>query len=215
MKKLLFVLLLLLSFGSANAALFVNIEGQSGSSLVTMTVWGSGSWDWNENDDVIRFDNIAGNFAEGEFDNDGSLLNPEHSDWIDIDGFTVNTFDEHGNAESFEFKRLLIDDDHSVHAWDDLVFGTTGDAFETYKNKSWSIDKTSFVVDLALLGENAGATFDDLGLGTFTDMPDHNGHGVGQLTLTVSAVPVPAAVWLFGSGLLGLVGFSKRKKLAA
>ena len=28
----------------------------------------------------------------------------------------------------------------------------------------------------------------------------------------VSAVPVPAAVWLFGSGLLGLVGISKRKK---
>lgn len=31
---------------------------------------------------------------------------------------------------------------------------------------------------------------------------------VGQ----VSAVPVPAAVWLFGSGLLGLVGISRRRK---
>ncbi len=30
----------------------------------------------------------------------------------------------------------------------------------------------------------------------------------------VSAVPVPAAVWLFVSGLLGLIGFSKRKKTA-
>ncbi len=29
---------------------------------------------------------------------------------------------------------------------------------------------------------------------------------------TVSAVPVPAAVWLFGSGLLGLVGIGRRKK---
>jgi len=28
---------------------------------------------------------------------------------------------------------------------------------------------------------------------------------------TVSAVPVPAAVWLFGSGLLGLVGVARRK----
>jgi len=28
---------------------------------------------------------------------------------------------------------------------------------------------------------------------------------------TISAVPVPAAVWLFGSGLLGLFGFSRRK----
>ena len=29
---------------------------------------------------------------------------------------------------------------------------------------------------------------------------------------TVTAVPVPAAVWLFGSGLLGLVGFARRKR---
>lgn len=29
----------------------------------------------------------------------------------------------------------------------------------------------------------------------------------------VSAVPVPAAVWLFASGLIGLVGFSRRKKV--
>ena len=27
----------------------------------------------------------------------------------------------------------------------------------------------------------------------------------------ISAVPIPGAVWLFGSGLLGLLGFKKRK----
>ena len=32
------------------------------------------------------------------------------------------------------------------------------------------------------------------------------------MTGTVSAIPVPAAVWLFGSGLLGLVGVARRKK---
>ena len=30
----------------------------------------------------------------------------------------------------------------------------------------------------------------------------------------VSAVPIPAAMWLFGSGLLGLVGIARRKKAA-
>jgi len=32
------------------------------------------------------------------------------------------------------------------------------------------------------------------------------------LVREVSAVPVPAAVWLFGSGLLGLIGVARRKK---
>ena len=32
--------------------------------------------------------------------------------------------------------------------------------------------------------------------------------------LNVTAVPVPAAVWLFGSGLLGLIGVARRKKAA-
>jgi hypothetical protein len=216
MKKLLFAVCLLFSFGTANAALYVNIEGQSGSSLVTMTVWGSGTWGRNELDDAIRFDNIEGGFAGDAFNNDGSLTRPEDDDWIDIPGFTVNTFDKYGNAESFHFDRLLIEsDDYSTRELDDFVFGTTNpDFFKTNKGRDWSISMTSFVIDLALMGDpgEEGATFDDLGLGTFTDIPDHNGHDVGRLTINVSAVPVPAAVWLFGSGLLGMMGFSRFKK---
>ncbi len=33
-------------------------------------------------------------------------------------------------------------------------------------------------------------------------------------TVNISAVPLPAAVWLFGSGLLGLAGWSRRKQAA-
>jgi hypothetical protein len=32
----------------------------------------------------------------------------------------------------------------------------------------------------------------------------------GNCTSAVSAVPVPAAIWLFGSGLLGLVGYARK-----
>lgn len=38
---------------------------------------------------------------------------------------------------------------------------------------------------------------------------DHLQYGGG-----VSAIPVPAAVWLFGTALIGLVGFSKRREAA-
>jgi len=34
-----------------------------------------------------------------------------------------------------------------------------------------------------------------------------------RITGDVSAVPIPAAVWLFGSGLFGLIGFTRRKKV--
>jgi len=36
----------------------------------------------------------------------------------------------------------------------------------------------------------------------------------GAVIQDLSAVPVPAAVWLFGSGLLGLIGVARRKKLS-
>lgn len=38
---------------------------------------------------------------------------------------------------------------------------------------------------------------------------------VGTFNLAPAAVPVPAAVWMFGSGLLGLLGVARRKSVVA
>lgn len=75
-------------------------------------------------------------------------------------------------------------------------------------------------------------TFADAEAGIFTDVATtaHGDHfDIWDLTVTlgaanthlieltgehVSNVPLPAAAWLFGSGLLGLVGMARRKKSA-
>ena len=76
--------------------------------------------------------------------------------------------------------------------------------------------------DLAVLSFtalNPGVTTTDLGF--FENQPtwvDENDVDLASqpryigATVTVSAVPVPAAVWLFGSGLIGLVGIARRRK---
>ena len=37
-------------------------------------------------------------------------------------------------------------------------------------------------------------------------------YGEWQTTVTLTPVPVPAAVWLFGSGLIGLIGIARRRQ---
>ena len=43
-------------------------------------------------------------------------------------------------------------------------------------------------------------------------MRTEEGHDSGIMLVRTSVVPVPAAVWLFGSGLIGLIGVARRKK---
>jgi hypothetical protein len=50
--------------------------------------------------------------------------------------------------------------------------------------------------------------------GDFNGIYQTDTNGNLQVGRRVSEVPVPAAVWLFGSGLLGLVGMARRKKAA-
>ena len=47
---------------------------------------------------------------------------------------------------------------------------------------------------------------------TYNDSADSGHSQAGIFMVRTSVVPVPAAVWLFGSGLIGLVGFARRKK---
>jgi hypothetical protein len=50
------------------------------------------------------------------------------------------------------------------------------------------------------------------GDGSGGEAPGGDRVGLGEIAFSVSEVPVPATVWLFGSSLLGLIGMARRKK---
>ena len=73
---------------------------------------------------------------------------------------------------------------------------------------------TEITFDLGAVPLGATAAFIEIsqGIGPIDSVNLAGTVLIDDLYLGVSAVPVPAAVWLFGSGLLGLVGVARRRK---
>jgi len=69
------------------------------------------------------------------------------------------------------------------------------------------------LIDVVMLAENYAATTTVFGAGDF-GTPGTAGSFIqpGTPDTTPAPVPIPAAIWLMGSGLLGLTGFSRRRK---
>lgn len=83
---------------------------------------------------------------------------------------------------------------HGLDISDDGNFLYTSVRYDTYSTGRDAV---------AVIDASNGSVLTTLSTPGATDL-----HGV----LYVSAIPVPAAVWLFGSGLLGLVGVAHREK---
>lgn len=83
-------------------------------------------------------------------------------------------------------------------------------------NPDGSMDVVSVDINGNVSGMGSGAcgTFDLCGVAMATSpFPGQTPIFSGTI-VPVSAVPVPAAVWLFGSGLIGLAGVARRRKAA-
>jgi len=104
--------------------------------------------------------------------------------------------------------------------------GSAADTDFDYDNEIAAMSADQIAVGLLFEWNNNPmavlAIFECTGLGTVENpsmcvgvesVPMDNGVFIGS-TIAVNAVPVPPAVWLFGSGLLGLVGMARRKKAA-
>jgi hypothetical protein len=122
--------------------------------------------------------------------------------------------------------------------WDDTITGSSANWSGTSASGYYSYDYTldagevavgimfnmGAAVDIAILQIfDCSDTVNCIGVNndlTHPDVPGSemvNGPFIGQhLTFSGSAVapvPIPAAVWLFGSGLIGLIGMARRKKV--
>jgi predicted extracellular nuclease len=148
---------------------------------------------------------------------------------IDLSGFSIN-------SNSY----FVMCSDASAVANCNYSFTTTNswfqngspDAIALYENGSM-IDSLSYEGSLLTYTEGDALTISDgaseaLSISRITDGLDSNNNaldfelgcitpgsanigGSGDCSTSVSAVPLPAAAWLFGSGMIGLVGFARRK----
>ena len=70
---------------------------------------------------------------------------------------------------------------------------------------------TANSLEINFLGRRDGEVAEDLDPVLLNEWRT-SGHLYADISIQTSAVPVPPALWLFGSGLLGLVGIARRKK---
>jgi hypothetical protein len=137
------------------------------------------------------FNELWNNDDDGAFDdNDGSLFNAAPTFWGDSDG-------------ALEAAIAII-----------AALGITGettpgsDGFLVAHNKEPTTVKSPNLT-VTVDGVTAPPTDNPA---TWVISPTETMAGYAFASFEVSAVPVPAAIWLFGSGLLGLIGVARRKK---
>ena len=86
-------------------------------------------------------------------------------------------------------------------------YGTGVGSGMTYLKHDGTVDTTNYIEFDAVAGQVYTIALGGNGVGTWSQ-------NVAGYELNVSAVPVPGAVWLFGSALMGFLGLQKRKMAA-
>lgn len=106
------------------------------------------------------------------------------------------TSGETGTIEDFSFDTAGINNFIDMEGW---VFNLQSVTIITQTSNSLQLLGTGSVS-----GNGFDATAANWSFSTNT---------IGSYSTTISAVPVPAAIWLFGSGLLGLAGIARRRNI--
>lgn len=126
----------------------------------------------------------------------------------DFVNFTSTRADLTGNQITIEWELLQLNYGGSV---------AIKDVHWIFTDLNWT-DYPGIIVDVLDLGgdftiRDLSFTNDSVTIGTVASAsfssPTLLSH---TFELVVSPVPIPAAAWLFGSGLIGLIGLARRKK---
>jgi len=219
---------MLLAFTSVSSAAVIDFAGGTAyltdGSIVTTT--NTGLWDDVVDyyiEDGIRVDFVGGAGTIGDYYNNS----PNGG----IGGYGNSVIHAHPiNTMSIVFSK--VDGTAFDLNYVDLTSNTI-DGGGPSNGAEESYITTSGGYSLLLESSDWGIDYDfsgNDGDGIVRNWMDHNFDGITSFTITstnafcfgmdnfyideVAPVPVPAAVWLFGSGMLGLFGVSKRKKRA-
>jgi hypothetical protein len=96
---------------------------------------------------------------------------------------------------------------------DAVTYENTGSYLGYYAegNSFTGDDSNTVVMSIARLPNGLDSNYNAADFGSACITPGSaNIGGTGDCSHSVSPVPVPAAIWLFGSGLVGLIGISRR-----
>lgn len=125
------------------------------------------------------------------------------------DGIVTSVFGDYSSVRVGSFV------DFNDFAFNPLTPGTQLWSFSFTKLYSFSmstltaVSRTTNTVSLEGTGIASITGFDDTAA-NFSLTLNQNGQAL-SFSSSASAVPVPAAVWLFGTGLVGLIGIARRK----
>ena len=157
----------------------------------------------------------------------------QHLSWditITAGGSTRTTSDNLNQVGSLHHRLSIIDqsseDQYSINSFQQYI----GDDYARIRLRDFqpSTDPDGVAVGTGNLTDTAPTTAPDPNLFQSCRAPnaacfstyesiDDVGFIEGEVlfdvnTITIASVPIPATIWLFGSGLLGLVGMARRKK---
>lgn len=132
------------------------------------------------------------------------------TDYYDRCSGTIECSDPGNEMAHLFYNDFGIADGDSI--WD-APSGSSRNLFENYS--SFGIGEHTYWTDTKFeYGNDPHADHFDTGYGFlgFSNAETSERFAWAVRDGDVSAVPVPAAVWLFGSGLVGLIGVARRKK---